>query len=445
MPMLTEAQVRAARVQDKPYKLYDLNGLYLKVVPSGARLWRLKFRRAGKEKLMALGPYPQISLRRAREKRDALRLQLGAGVDPTARVQALKLTAAGTFAAIATEWLERQRPAFAQATWVKAQWTFHDLIFPYLGSRPIREISAPEILAVCRRLEARGKHETAHRTKQRCGQVFRYAIATGRAERDPSADLRGALTSVRGKHHAAIVEPAQIAQLLRALHAYCGQPATETALKLAPLLFVRPGELRAAEWAEFDFQAAEWRIPAARMKMRIAHVVPLARQAIVLLKDLQPVTGRSRYVFPCLRSRERPMSEVAITAALRRMGYSKDQMTWHGFRTLASTSLNEQGWHPDLIELQLAHQERNEVRAAYNRAQRLVERRAMMQAWADYLDSLRVGAPAQGAVLETARAPRGLVPPAQTGVPAVRVATAAEASTPRTDFSRFLKRALGQG
>lgn len=445
MPMLTEAQVRAARAQDKPYKLYDVKGLYLKVVPSGARLWRLKFRRAGKEKLIALGPYPQLSLKRAREKRDALRLQLSAGVDPTARVAALKLAAADTFAAIATEWLERQRPSFAEATWVKAQWTFHDLLFPFIGSRPIREITAPEILAVCRRLEARGKHETAHRTKQRCGQVFRYAIATGRAERDPSADLRGALTPVRVQHHAAIVDPAQIAPLLRALHDYRGQPVTETALKLAPLLFVRPGELRKAEWCELDFAAAEWRIPAARMKMRTAHVVPLATQAVTLLRELQPVTGRSRYVFPCLRSRERPMSEVAITAALRRMGYAREEMTWHGFRTLASTSLNEQGWHPDLIELQLAHQERNEVRAAYNRAQRLAERRQMMQAWADYLDSLRAGTAAQSAALETPSGPKGFAGEAHVSRPAVRVTTPAQASSPKADFSRFLKRALGQG
>jgi integrase len=277
----------------------------------------------------------------------------------------------------------------------KAEWTFRDLINPYIGNRPIAEIMPLELLNVFRRLESRGKHETAHRTKQRCGQVFRYAVATGRATRDPTQDLRGALAPVVTTHHAAITEPRRVGELLRALHSYVGLPVTEAALKLAPLVFVRPVELRKAEWTEFDLTVGEWRIPAARVKMRQQHVVPLAAQSVAILRDLHPLTCRSRYVFPSPQSRDRPMSENAITAALRRMGYSGQEMTWHGFRTIASTCLNELGWYPDLIELQLAHSERNEVRAAYNRAQRLPERRTMMQAWADYLDKLREGRAAE--------------------------------------------------
>jgi len=245
------------------------------------------------------------------------------------------------------------------------------------------------LLEVFRRLERRGKHETAHRAKQRVGQVIRYAIATGRATRDPTSDLRGALTSVHVKNRPAITEPREVAQLLRAIHGYRGHPLVEAAFKLAPLLFVRPGELRAAEWSELDLDAAEWRIAAHRMKMRQAHLVPLSHQAVAILRNVEPLTGRGRYVFPSPRTSERPLCDNALTAALRRIGYTGDQMTWHGFRAMASTLLNEQGYAPDIIELQLAHQERNEVRAAYNRAQRLEERRKMMQSWADYLDVLR--------------------------------------------------------
>jgi integrase len=288
--------------------------------------------------------------------------------------------------------LELQRTKFALATFEKAEWTLKDLVNPCIGKRPIAEITAPELLTVFRRLEARGKHETAHRTRQRCGQVFHYAIATGRATRDPTADLRGALAPIVAKNHAAVTDPTEIGKLLVAIEGYRGAPATEAALKLAPLLFVRPGELSKAEWAEFDLQAAEWRIPSHRMKMREHHVVPLASQSIEILRALHPMTGRGRYVFSCLRGGDCPMSENGITAALRHMGYTGEQMTWHGFRTIASTCLNEQGINPDLIELQLAHTERNDVRAAYNRAQRLGDRRKMMQQWADHLDQLRANA-----------------------------------------------------
>ena len=267
-------------------------------------------------------------------------------------------------------------------------------MFPYIGSRPIAKLSAVDVLKVLKRIEGRGIHETAHRTRQRCAQVFRYAVQTARAERDPTVDLKGALAPVAKEHHAAITEPARIGELLRAIDGYAGHVVTAYALKLAPLLFVRPGELRHAEWPEFDLDSAEplWRIPAEKMKMREQHIVPLATQALGLVRELQSVTGRGRYVFPSLRSGSRPMSENTVNAALRRLGYSTDEMTGHGFRSLASTCLNEQGYHPDLIELQLAHTERNQIRAAYNKAQRLPERRKMMQAWGDYLDGLRAGA-----------------------------------------------------
>jgi len=264
-------------------------------------------------------------------------------------------------------------------------------VFPWLGSRPARLITAPELLAVLRRIESRGAVETAHRAGQNCGQVLRYAVATGRAERDPSSDLKGALPPVRQKHHASITEPESIGELLRSMDAYQGSMVTRCALLLAPLVFVRPGELRRAEWAEINLDAAEWRIPAEKMKSRMLHIVPLSVQAVAVLRELEPLTGRGRYVFPSGRGPSRCMSENGVLSALRRMGYSGKQMTGHGFRSMASTLLNEQGWPRDAIERQLAHGERNKVRAAYNYAEHLPVRRKMMQAWADYLDSLRQG------------------------------------------------------
>ena len=394
---LTDLQIRKAapRPDGKPVKLADGGGLYLWVLPSG-RYWRLKYRFAGRETLRALGVYPAVKAADARRQRDDAKRLLREGTDPGAvrKSEKLRRTVAGaeTFEAVAREWLAMQARKLAPVTYTKAEWMLADLVFPYLGTTPIAAITAPELLAVLRRIEARGTHETAHRTKQRCGQVFRYAIATGRAERDPSADLRGALAPVVTASRAAITDPAGIGALLRALEGYEGQFTTLCALKLAPLLFVRPGELRAAEWAEFALEAAEWRIPAARMKMREAHVVPLSKQALAILRELKPLTGRGRFVFPSIRSAHRPMSENTVTAALRRLGYSGAEMTGHGFRALASTRLNEMGWPSDVIERQLAHAERNKVRAAYNRAQHLGERRRMMQAWADYLEGLKAGA-----------------------------------------------------
>jgi integrase len=387
---LTVAAIQAAKPREKPYKLFDQGGLFLLVHPNGGRYWRLKYRMHGREKLLALGTFPDVSLAKARARRDDARKLIADKTDPSVVKQTEKTADAETFKAIALEWLAKQK--LAAATVEKAKWTFEQLLFPELGDRPIRQITAPLLLAALRKLETRGKIETAHRTKQRASQIFRYAIATGRAEHDPAADLRGALTPLEVEHRAAITEPKRVGELLRAIEHYIGQPSTHYALKLAPYVFVRPGELRGAEWTEIDLDNAEWRIPAERMKMRDAHYVPLASQTVAILREIQPLTGTGRFVFPSLRTNTRPISEGTLNAAIRRVGFSKEEMTSHGFRTMASTLLNEQGWHPDLIELQLAHAERNKVRAAYNRAQRLDERRKMMQAYADYLDGLKTGA-----------------------------------------------------
>lgn len=389
---LTEVEIRSAKAAEKPLKLFDGGGLFLLVNPNGSRWWRLKYRHQGKERGISLGVYPEVSLKQARARRDEARRLVADGVDPSAERKAEKVSQGETFGKIAEEWLALQAKTLAAVTYNKARWMISEFVYPKLGSRPIIEITPPELLAVLRAIESRGTHETAHRTKQRVGQIYRYAIATGRAERDISADLRGALVPVVIKNHAAITEPLAIGQLLRAIDGYSGQPATHAALKLAPLVFVRPGELRQAEWSEINLDAGEWRIPAERMKMRELHVVPLSKQAVEILGSLRPLTGTGRFVFPSLRSNGRPMSENTINAALRRLGYANEEMTGHGFRAMASTCLNEQGWHPDLIELQLAHAERNKVRAAYNRATRLAERRKMMQTWADHLDTLRAGA-----------------------------------------------------
>jgi integrase len=401
MDDLTDTAIRAAKTPNKAIKLFDGKGLYLLVQSNGSRLWRLKYRVDKREKLLALGAYPEVGLKAARQSRDRAREQLAAGIDPGAHRKIQKLARGNTFEAVAREWLEKHRHKFTESTFGKALWMLEDLLFPYIGARPIDSIEAPDVLTALRRIEARGRNETAHRTKWRAGEVFRFAIATGRAKRDPTADLRGALAPVRSSKRAAITNPARIGDLLRALDGYSGQPGTEIALKLAPLLFVRPGELRAARWEEFDLEGKEptWRIPGERMKMREQHIVPLSTQAVALLNQLWPITGPRGYLFPSLRTGARPISENTLNAALRRLGYSKDEMTAHGFRAMASTCLNEQGFAPDVIELQLAHAERNKVRAAYNRSQRLADRRKMMQAWADYLDGLR----AKGAVVPIKR------------------------------------------
>lgn len=393
---LTDKAIRAATHAEKTIRLFDAGGLYLELAPNGGKWWRFKYRYANKEKRVSLGVYPEVSLKDARDRRDEYRKLLANRVDPSEQRKAAKVALAfrseNSFEAVAREWFA----AFSK-NWVKghADKVLHRLehnVFPTLGSRPIPEIAPRELLLVLKRIEKRGVFETAHRTKQNCSQVFRYAVATGRAERDPSADLRGALAPVKQTHHATITDPKGVGALLRALEGYDGLEVTRCALRLAVLTFVRPGELRRAEWSEFDLDKAEWRIPAERMKMREQHIVPLCKQALAALRELKPITGAGKFLFPGPYHRDRPMSENTVNAALRRMGYSKEQMTGHGFRSMASTLLNERGWNRDAIERQLAHAERDEVRGAYNFAEYLPERRKMMQAWADYLDALRSGA-----------------------------------------------------
>ena len=392
---LTDTTARNAKPKDRPYKLTDEKGLYL-LVKSVGKYWRLDYRFIGTRKTLAIGVYPDVSLKDARDRRDEARKLLASGVDPAAARKAQKALQAdrveNTFAAVSREWFVKFAPTWAASHSSKIIRRLERDVFPWIGARPIREVTAPELLTVLRRIEARGAVETAHRALQNCGQVFRYAVATARAERDPSADLRGALPPAQEKHHASITQPKAIGELLRTIDGYQGSFITQCALRLAPLVFVRPGELRKAEWAEFNLEGAEWRVPAARMKMKEQHIVPLSRQAVACLRELHPLTGSGRYVFPGARTNGRPMSENTVNAALRRLGFTKNHITGHGFRSMASTLLNEQGWHRDAIERQLAHAERDEVRAAYNYAQHLDERRRMMQFWADYLDGLRNGA-----------------------------------------------------
>jgi integrase len=396
--MLSKLLIEKTKHGSKTIRLWDGRGMYLEISPKGGKWWRFKYWFGGKERRMSLGVYPDVSLADARERREEARRKVAAGVDPgeqrKAEATALVETTENTFEAIAREWFGMFSVKWVTGHSEKIIRRLELNVFPYIGTRPVKAITAPELLAVLRRMESRGANETAHRALQVCGRVFRFAVATGRAERDPSRDLSGALAPTKEKHLASITDPEGVGALLRAIDAYEGAWITRCALRLAPLVFVRPGELRAAQWAEFDFEKAEWRIPAARMKMRVQHIVPLSTQAIAVLRDLEPLTGRFAFAFPGVRSRFRPMSENTITAALRRMGYSGQDMTGHGFRSMASTLLNEQGWNRDAIERQLAHGERDAVRAAYNYAQHLPERRKMMQAWGDFLDQLKADVPA---------------------------------------------------
>lgn len=395
---LTDTLVRNATPAAKPYRKYDERGLYLEVTPAGGKLWRFKFRYLGKEKRLALGGYPDVSLKEARTKTDDARRLLANGVDPSENRKAQKAarveSAANSFETVAREWITKQSPKWAPTQVKKVNGIFTNNLFPWLGRRPIAEIKPPELLAALRRMEDRGANETARRALQYCGMVLRYAIATGRADRDIATDLKGALGPVITKHHAAIIEPKKIGELLRAIDGYSGTLIVKCALRFAPLVFVRPGELRKAEWSEIDLDAALWQIPAGRMKMREPHVVPLAAQAVAVLRELQPLTGPDGYVFPGERSRARPMSENSVNAALRRMGFdTANEITGHGFRAMARTILDEiLKFRPDFIEHQLAHAVRDPNGRAYNRTAHLEERRTMMQAWADYLDRIKTGA-----------------------------------------------------
>jgi integrase len=382
---LTDTKIKNAKPAARPFKLFDAQGLYLIVTPQGGNWWRLKYYHGGKEKLLALGTYPEVSLKDARERRDDARRQLAAEVDPNAERKAAKQLLEDSFEQVAREWFQK-----FGSTWVEehAEVVMRRLeknIFPWLGPRPIREITPPELLTALRRIESRGALEVAHRIKQTCGQIFRYGIATGRATRDPSADLRGALPPAIEQHHAALTDPKEVAALMRAISGYQGSFVVKCALRFSALTFARPGEIRKATWSEIDLDNAIWRIPAERMKMRREHLVPLSRQAVEVLRELHPLTGRGTFVFPG-RTSDRPMSENAICAALRYLGYEQGKATAHGFRTTASTLLHEMGWQSDVIERQLAHVEQNSIKGAYNRAEHLPQRTKMMQGWADYLD-----------------------------------------------------------
>jgi integrase len=393
---LSEVKVRTAKPQNKDYKLFDGAGLFLLITPSGGKLWHFKYRFDKKEKKLALGAYPEISLLDARKRRDEARSQIAHGIDPSAIRKAqkqAKTESTETFEIIAREWHDRYTPTWKPRHAEGLITRLQRDVFPYIGARPIKDIKAPELLVVLRRIESRGALETAHRARSICGQIFRYAVATGRTEREPAADLRGALPPVKTINRAAITEPAKVAELLRAIDGYQGGFVVQCALRFAPLVFVRPGELRHAEWSEIDFENAEWNIPAGKMKMKEAHLVPLSKQAIEILTELKKLTGESRYVFPSGRSFDRAMSDNAILAALRRMGYDKDEMSGHGFRAMARTILDEVlQVRPDFIEHQLAHAVRDPNGRAYNRTAHLTERKKMMQTWADYLDGLKAGA-----------------------------------------------------
>jgi integrase len=395
---LSDTKVRTAKPRGGEYKLFDGGGLFLLVTPSGGKLWRLKYRFDGKEKMLSFGPYPEIALSEARSKRDEARRQLVNGVDPgvVRKVQKqAKTEEKETFELVAREWHTKFTATWTQGHAGTIMARMQRDLFPWIGLRPINEIRAPELLTVLRRVENRGALETAHRIRTIAGQVFRYAVATGRAERDPSGDLRGALPQPGEKHHAAVTDPKEVALLLKAIDGYQGHFVVKCALKLAPLFFVRPGELRNAEWAEIDLVEGAWNIPARKMKMKMkqAHLVPLCDQAIEILRELKQLTGTSQYVFPSGISFARPMSNNAILAALRRMGYDKDTMTGHGFRAMARTILDEVlNVRPEYIEHQLAHSVKDPLGRAYNRTTYLPERREMMQLWADYLDGLKKGA-----------------------------------------------------
>lgn len=394
---LTDIAVKSAKARDRDYKLADSGGLYLLVTRAGGKLWRVKYRAHGVERKLALGKYPAVSLAEARKARDAAKIQLAAGDDPAAAKRrqriAAKLAAGTTFGAVATEYIaKREREGRARATIVKLQWA-RCWLQPAIGHRPVDQIEPHELLAVMKRLEAKGHLETSKRVRSFASRVFRYAVATARAKADPAALLLGAVASPKARNLSAIVDPKRAGDLLRAIDSYSGTPVVRLALALSPHVFVRPGELRQAEWSEFDFDAAIWRIPAARMKKRRQHTVPLSEQALAILNELRVLTGDGRLVFPASGKPDRPMSENTAIAALRRMGFGPDEMTAHGFRAMASTLLNESGkWHPDAIERALAHRDGDAVRAAYHRGAHWDERVKMAQWWSDHLDTLRKGA-----------------------------------------------------
>lgn len=405
----SNATIKAIKPGDARSRLRDGAGLYLRLfVNGGSHGWRFDYSFNGRRNTLSMGTYPETSLSLARKKADEARKLVSAGTDPSdlrkevraervLRRTAQQRSAAGlppidSFEAVAREWHTKNEPTWAPSHSSKIIRRLEQDVFPWIGAKPVGTIRPTELLALLKRVEERGAIETTHRVQQNCGQVFRYAVATGRAESDPSRDLRGALTPWKPEHYLTLTDARDVGRLLRDIEAYEGGFITKCAMKLSPLLFVRPGELRRAQWSEINFDAAEWRIPAAKMKDRVMHIVPLARQAVNILRDLHPLTGASSWVFPGIRTNGEPMSENTVNAALRRLGYDRTMITAHGFRGMASTLLHECGWPSDVIERQLSRAERNAVKAAYNHAEHLPARRKMMQAWADHLDALRNGA-----------------------------------------------------
>jgi integrase len=385
---LTVAGLKKLRPAERPYKRFHGKGLFVIVNTDGGIFWRFKYRFQGREKMLSLGQWPEVNITEAEDRRDDFRRDLRDGIDPSVKRQAERHADGDTFKAVAEEWLCQQKDLSPDTVeQFRARLTTY--LYPKIGQHKVGSVEPTDLLAALRSVENKGRHDTAHRCKSLAGRIFRYAIATGRAKRDPSADLRGALVSVRAKHHAAVTIPKDVGKLMLAIDGYAGFSSVMAALRLSPLVFVRPGELRGAEWDELDLKAAEWRIPARRMKMDADHIVPLSKQAIAVLREQRAISGQGRYVFPSVRTDEKPISENTINAALRGLGYTKEQMTGHGFRTMASTLLHEQGFESDIIERQLAHTEGNKTKAAYNRAAHLSERRLMMQAWADFLEELK--------------------------------------------------------
>jgi len=392
--MLTAKALKAAKPKEKPYKMHDSGGLFVIIRPNGRKWWRFRYRLAGKTKELSMGTFPEVTIRQARLARDEARQMLAQGIDPASVRAARRFVPGGdgeeTFMALAREWHERFKTKWSPATAARIWRMLERDVLPWIGSRPLTTLQPIDVLSTVRRIEERGAIDTAHRVLSICNQVLRYAVQTGRLQSNPARDLAGALPPAQVTHRAAITDPEEFGRLLRAIDDYTGDYTTRVALQLAPLVFVRPGELRHMEWEEIDEARALWEIPAQKMKMKAAHIVPLSRQALALLREIKPFSGPSGYVFPSLRSRERPISNNTLNAALRRMGFSKDQMTAHGFRASARTMLDEQlRFPPEIIEHQLAHTVRDPLGRAYNRTTHLAERAEMMQAWADYLDRLK--------------------------------------------------------
>ncbi|MCH8261724.1 MAG: integrase arm-type DNA-binding domain-containing protein [Proteobacteria bacterium] len=392
---LTDTIIRNAKPTDKPRRMFDGGGLYLEISPKGGKWWRLKYRYHGKEKRISLGVYPDVSLKKARERREAARKLLADGVNPSDNRKAQKATqlekAANSFGVVAREWHKKQSSTWSTRHSDGIIKRLERDVFPWLGDKAISDLTPIELLTTLRRVEERGALESAHRILGNCGQILRYAVATGRTDRDITSDLRGALPAVKTKHLSAITDPIKVGELLRAIDSYKGSMIVKCAMKLAPLVFVRPGELRQAKWEDIDLERAEWRFTVT--KTNTPHIVPLSRQSIEILKDIKPLTGKGLYVFPSQRSTKRPMSDNAVLVAFRTMGIYKEEMSGHGFRAMARTLLDEElGFRPDFIEHQLAHAVKDPNGRAYNRTSHIVERKKMMQEWADYLDKLKAGA-----------------------------------------------------